>query len=290
VLQRAIRRAAKISLLLPVLEPWLVRYRRARPKARSLFFHSERQELERIIQPILARRQSERAHDVLSLLLEYSNDPDHPLSEDDIRNEVVTLVLAGHETTATALTWAWYLIAKHPEVEERLHDEADSVLQGRPATLDDLPRLPYTAMVFAEALRLYPPALAFGRRPIRDVQLGGYDVPARTSVIVSPYLTHRNPRYFERAEAFLPDRWSAGATFPKFAYFPFGGGAKMCIGDAFAKMEGVLVLATIAKHWRLSCDPEATVGVKPGITLGPDRIIWMTPHSRIKSSLATATD
>ena len=289
VLQRAIRRAARVSLLLPILEPWLVRYRRARPKARSLFFHAERQELEQIIHPILAKRRSERSHDVLSLLLEYSDDPDHPLSDEDVRNEIVTLVLAGHETTATALTWAWYLIASHPQVETRLQAEVDAVLQGRQATLEDLQKLTYTSMVFTEALRLYPPALAFGRRPIHDLQLGGYDVPARTSVILSPYITHRNARYFARPTEFIPERWG-DAPPPKFAYFPFGGGAKMCIGDAFAKMEGVLVLATIARQWQLSCDLEATVGVRPGITLGPDRVIWMTPHRRQASCQQSATD
>jgi cytochrome P450 len=279
ILQRAIRRAAKVSVLLPILEPWLVRYRCLRPRGRSLFFSAERKELEQIIQPILRRRQSERARDVMSLLLDYSSDPDHPLSEEDVRNEVVTLVLAGHETTATALTWAWYLISRHPDVERRLQEEADTVLEGRPATLDDIPRLTYTSMVFTEALRLYPPALAFGRRPIEDVELGGYTIPRRTSIIVSPYITHRNPRYFYRAEEFLPERW-AGTPPPKFAYFPFGGGAKMCIGDSFAKMEGVLVLATIAQRWRLKCDLDTTVNVQPGITLAPDRVIWMTTEAR----------
>jgi cytochrome P450 len=285
ILQRAIRRGAKVAVLLPLLEPWLVRYRQWRPHGRSLFFHAERKELEQIIQPILQSRRSERARDLMSLLLDYSSDPDHPLSEEDVRNEVVTLVLAGHETTATALTWAWYLISKHPDVERRLQEESDAVLQGRPATLEDIPNLAFTSMVFAEALRLYPPALAFGRRPLHDVELGGYTVPERTSIIVSPYITHRNPRYFERASEFLPDRWATASPPPKFAYFPFGGGAKMCIGDSFAKMEGVLVLATIAQRWRLKCALDAEVSVRPGITLGPDRIVWMKPEARTSSVL-----
>jgi cytochrome P450 len=279
VLQRAIRRGARVSLLLPLVESWLVRYRRSYPKGRSVFFHSERRELEQILQPIFDKRRSERSRDVLSLLLDYGADPENGLTEDDLRNEVVTLVLAGHETTATALTWAWYLIAKHPEVERKLHREVDTALQDGLPTLDDLSRLPYTTMVFTEALRLYPPALAFGRRPISDTVIGGYDIPAGTSVIVSPYITHRNPRYFDRPAEFDPERW-AGAQPPKFAYFPFGGGAKMCIGDGFAKMEGVLVLATIAKRWRLICDLQSNVGVRPGITLAPDRAIWMAPQLR----------
>jgi cytochrome P450 len=262
ILQRAIRRSARISLLLPLMEPLLVGYRRKRPDSPSVFFRQERRELEAIVAPILARRQRQRENDVVSLLLDYG------MSEQDVTNEVITLVLAGHETTATALTWAWYLIARNPEVEQRLQDPD------------------YASIVFSEALRLYPPALAFGRRPTEDVELGGYTIPARTSVIVSPYITHRNPRYFDRPSEFLPERW-ADADVPKFAYFPFGGGAKMCIGDGFAKLEGVTVLSTIARRWKLRCDDASAVGVRPGITLGPDRVIWMTPEDRTTSRTGT---
>jgi cytochrome P450 len=262
ILQRAIRRSARISLLLPLAEPLLVAYRRKRPDAPSVFFPKERRELEAIIAPILARRQTQRENDVLSLLLDYG------MSEQDVANEIITLVLAGHETTATALTWAWYLIAQRPEVEQRLQDQE------------------YASMVFSEVLRLYPPALAFGRRPTEDVELGGYTIPARTSVILSPYITHRNPRYFEDPEEFRPERW-VDPDIPKFAYFPFGGGAKMCIGDGFAKLEGVTVLSTIARRWKLRCVDSSAVGVRPGITLAPDRVIWMTPEHRTESRIGT---
>jgi cytochrome P450 len=274
ILQRAIRRSAYISLALPLLEPLLVAYRRGRPKQPSLFFRRERSELQRIIAPILTTRRERAAGDVLSLLLEYGK-----LPEEDISDEVVTLVLAGHETTATALTWTWYLLSKHPDIERKLQEEADAVLGNREATFEDVSRLPYTAMIFSEALRLYPPALAFGRRPIEPVELGGFRIAPKTSIILSPYITQRNPRYFNRPEDFNPDRWSS-QDWPKFAYFPFGGGAKMCIGDSFAKLEGVLVLATLAKHWSLRREDESCVGVQPGITLGPDRVIWMTPIPR----------
>jgi cytochrome P450 len=141
-------------------------------------------------------------------------------------------------------------------------------------------------MVFSEALRLYPPALAFGRRPTEDVELGGYTIPARTSVILSPYITHRNPRYFEDPEEFRPERW-VEPDIPKFAYFPFGGGAKMCIGDGFAKLEGVTVLSTVARRWTLRCADSSVVGVRPGITLAPDRVIWMKPEHRTESRIGT---
>ena len=274
VLQKAIRRSAYISLALPLLEPFLVAYRRHRPNRPSLLFRRERSELEEIIAPILRTRRERTAGDVLSLLLGYGE-----LSEEDISDEVVTLVLAGHETTATALTWAWYLLSKHPDVEVRLQQEADSVLGDRQAAFEDVPRLPFASMIFAEALRLFPPALAFGRRPIEPVEVGGYRIGAKTSVILSPYITQRNPRYFNSPEEFKPDRW-LNQDWPKFAYFPFGAGAKMCIGDSFARLEGVLVLATLAKYWSLRREDESVVGVQPGITLGPDRVIWMNPIPR----------
>lgn len=257
LLQRAIRRSAWIALLLPLLEPALVRYRKLRPKSASLFYARERVELERIIQPVVeCRHRSGR--EVVSLLLEYG------LTGEDVYNELVTLVLAGHETTAVALTWAWYLIAQYPEVEHRMREEAERGESG----------LEYVSMVFNEVLRLYPPVPAFGRRTIEPVELGGYTIPVGASVIVSPYITQRNERYFERADEFRPERWRALQP-PKLAYFPFGAGAKMCIGDSFAKLEGVTVLATLARRWSLRLVDTSPIGVRPGITLAPAREIWM---------------
>ena len=198
----------------------------------------------------------------MSLLLDHGE-----LSPDEVKTEVLTLVLAGHETTANALTWAWYLLSQNPQAERALHAELDAVLRERPPTIDDLPNLPYTGWVFQETLRLYPPVLAFGRRPLQDVELGGYTVPAGTSVIVSPYITHRNPRYFDSPNAFQPERWQTLQP-ERLAYFPFGAGAKMCIGDGFARMEGALVLAAIAQRYWLRFTGRA-VDVKPGITLAP---------------------
>lgn len=258
LLERAFRRSALIAVLLPIFEPALVRYRKLRPKAASVFYAKERAELEQIIQPILECRRNRSGADVVSLLLEYG------LTGDDVYNELVTLVLAGHETTATALTWAWYLISQHPEVEDRLHQEAERGESGRE----------YISMVFNEVLRLYPPVPAFGRRPTEPIELGGYTIPAGASVIVSPYITQRNERYFEHPEEFQPERWR-GLQPPKLAYIPFGAGAKMCIGDSFAKLEGITVLSAVARRWRLRLTDASPMDLRPGITLAPARKIWM---------------
>lgn len=274
VLRRAIRRSARLALFLTVLEPLLLQYRRLNPRGPSLLFRSERAELERIIAPILEARRTAGTRDVLSLLLERSGVDGLTLTDEDVRNEIVTLVLAGHETTATALTWTWYLLGRHPAVEKRLHEELDSVLSGRLPALDDVPRLRWTSMVFTEAMRLYPPALAFGRRPVEPVTLGGYSIAPGTSVLVSPYITQRNPAYFCRPDEFLPQRWESISP-PPFAYFPFGGGAKMCVGEPFAKLEGAVVLATLAQRWKLVDQNESHAGIAAGVTLNPDRQILM---------------
>jgi cytochrome P450 len=274
ILHGAVRRSARLSLLLVFLERWLARYRSRRPQGRSLFFARERAALQAIMDPILAHRRARPNGDLMSLMLSYARDGETPLTETDIRNETVTIVLAGHETTAMALTWAWHLIATHPAVQSRLYEEIDAVLSDRPAGLDDVPRLAYTSMVFQEALRLYPPALPFGRRPKEDMELGGYFVPKGTSVLVSPYITQRNERYFDQPAEFLPERWKNPPAH-KFAYFPFGGGSKMCIGEAFAKLEGVLVLASLLRRWTFQCEGPATISIAPGITLGPDRKVLM---------------
>jgi cytochrome P450 len=286
VLQRVIRKSSWIGPAFGFLEPFVLFYRRHVPHGPSLFFRSERADLERILAPVIEQRQTRTTQDVLSLLMAQVDDNGSRLSTDRIRNEVITFVLAGHETTATALTWTWYLLAKYPRVEERMHAEIAAVLGDNPATLNDLPNLTYTAMVFREALRLYPSALAFGRRPLNDVTLGGYTIPRGTSILLSPYITHRNPRYYDRPESFEPQRWETIAP-PKFAYFPFGGGAKMCIGDAFARMEGVLALATIARRWSLASTTRGLAGVSTGIMLNPAQPILLRAKARVPVSIPT---
>jgi cytochrome P450 len=267
VLGRVIRRALWIGPFVPLLEPMARAYRRRWPHGRSLFFPAERRELERILNPVIEARRAGHGDDILSLLLDQ-------LDDRDAVNEIVTLVLAGHETTSTALTWAWHLLAANQRVARKMQIEIDE----RP-DCEDYRQLPYTGMVFTEAMRLYPPAPAFGRRPKEDILLGGYEIPAGSSVFVSPYVTQRNERYFAQPGSFEPERWE-GISIPKFAYFPFGGGAKMCIGDMFARMEGVLVLASIARNWRLVADSATPVGTSLGITLRPDGPVWMRKERR----------
>ncbi len=267
VLQRVVARSRWIVPALGLMEPALRSYRRRNPNGRSIFFRAEREELEEILAPVIRRRRESQSGDLFSLLLA-------DLSDRDATNEIVTMVLAGHETTAIALTWIWYLIGKHPRVEECLREELERVLGDRDPVLEDVPRLTYTTMVLNEALRLYPPAPAFGRRPTETVTIGGYDIAPGTSIFMSPYVTHRDPRWFTQPDEFQPERWR-NLSIPKFAWFPFGGGAKVCIGEAFARMEGVLVVATLARRRRL-CISGEDIGVRAALTLRPDRPVWMT--------------
>jgi len=181
----------------------------------------------------------------------------------------MTIFLAGHETTANALSWTWYLLSQSPEVEAKFHREIDRVLSRRLPTFADLPSLPYVEKVVTEAMRLYPPAWALGRRALEDYQVGEYLIPARSIIVTSPYLVQHDPRYFANPDRFDPDRWTPEfkAALPQFAYFPFGGGARRCIGESFAWMELVLVAATIGQQWRLSLVPGHPVVPQPVITL-----------------------
>ena len=285
ILRRVMRKSARIAPFLSLLQPFAKAYRKRAPNGPSLFFRKERRKLDAILKPIIEGRRISPARDVISLLLDGGE-----LSGEDVRNEVVTFVLAGHETTATALTWACYLIAAHPLVRERLEAEIDAVLANGPLTFESCGQLRFTTMVFQEAMRLYPPAPAFGRKAVRDVKLNGYVVPRGSSVFVSPYVTHRNERYFDEPHEFRPERWE-NPQVPKFAYFPFGGGAKMCIGEPFAKMEGIIALATIARHMRLEIhqgsEQTREPGFGPGITLQPDRPIEVKALARPAPAIST---
>jgi cytochrome P450 len=269
------RGRGRLQALTAALAPVMLTLRRLTPQSTRLIFGRERAELEAIVDPIVARRRAAATDgdDLLATLLHLREEDGSPLSDVTLRNELITFVLAGHETTANALTWAWYLLSSHPAVEARLHAELDAVLPDRSPTIDDLPYLRYTANVFAETLRLYPPAGSFGRRPREPVVLGGYRFPRGTTIFVSPFVTHRNPRYFADPAAFRPERWD-GDPVPKFAFFPFGGGSKMCIGEPFARTEGVLLLATIARRFRLVVNAGAPVVPGPSSLMRPaQRII-----------------
>ena len=260
-----------------VLAPYLAAMRR--DGTRSILFARQRARLERAVAPIVAsRRASVRGNDLLSMLLDVRDAHGEPLADAALLGEVVTLVLAGHETTANALTWCWQALAHDPHVEARLHAEVDAALGSRAPTFEDLPRLPYATAIFAEALRLFPPAPAFARRPLADVDLGGFAIAAGTSVYVSPYVTQRDARFFPDPDTFRPER-PEFASVPKFAYFPFGGGSKMCIGASFAELEGVLVLATIARRYSLAATQPWIGPSLRGLTR-PERAVILRPRPR----------
>ena len=213
----------------------------------------------------------DRRRDVLGMLLEAGDGPDG-MDVRQIRDETMTIFLAGHETTANALTWTWWLLAQHPAMADRLYAEIAGVLGDRAATLDDVPALSFTRDVIAESMRLYPPAWVVGRRAVEDAPLGPWTAPKGSIVIASQWITHRDPRFWHEPAAFRPERWTNGETadLPKFAYFPFGGGTRVCIGEAFAWTELVLVLATIAQRWRFESPPGAApLASQPSVTLRP---------------------
>ena len=206
------------------------------------------------------------------------------MSDQQLRDEVLILLLAGHETTAMALTWTWYVLSQHPAVEQRLHDELDTVLGGRRPSVEDLDKLPYTRMVIQEVLRLYPPAFGFTRHALAEDEMGGYRIPANSMVFLTPYCTHRHPAFWEEPEVFDPERFTPerSAGRPRFAYFPFGGGPRQCIGNAFAMMEAQLVLATVAQRYSLRLVPGHRVEPKVLVTLRPRYGLPMTLHPRLR--------
>lgn len=229
-----------------------------------------------------ARARRHATPDLLSTLLAAKDEDGSTLSEKEIRDQLVTLFLAGHETTANALTWAFYRLSQHPEVEARLHEEVDRVLGGRPATLEDLARLPYTEQVFLETMRLHPPVYMLARQSVEDVTIGGFRVPAGSEIVMWLWHTHHDPRFWEEPWAFVPERFdkARAATRPRGAYVPFGAGPRACIGKTFALMEGQLALATLAARNRLELVPGHPVELRPRITLSPAHGMPMIVRAR----------
>jgi cytochrome P450 len=226
-------------------------------------------------------------NDLLSMLLAARDEEGDGagMTDKQVRDEALTIFLAGHETTANAMSWTWYLLSEHREVEARLHREIDEVLEdGRLPGAEDVARLRYTEMVLAESMRLYPPAWAIGRLSIGEHKIAGYLLPPRSLVLMSPYVMHRDERYFPEPERFDPERWTPAEreARPQFAYFPFGGGARRCIGEGFAWMEGILLLATLAQRFSLRHVPSHKVGLQPAITLRPKGGMPMTLQQRSK--------
>jgi cytochrome P450 len=239
-------------------------------------FARARGRLDATIYRLIAERRRERARgeergDLLSMMLaaQDAEGDGGSMTDQQLRDEAMTLFLAGHETTSNALTWTWYLLSQNHAAQERLHDEIDRVLGQRRATADDLASLPYTRMVLSESMRLYPPAYAIGRMALEDYEVGGVVIPRGCLAVVSPLVTQRDARWFPEPERFDPERWTpqAQAARPKFSYFPFGGGTRMCIGDQFAWTEGMLLLATLAQRWRAELSAGQRVAMKPMITL-----------------------
>ena len=242
-----------------------------------------RRELHTVVDEIVRQRRhndSERA-DLLAMLLDAREaDTGAGMSDQQIRDEVLTLLLAGHETTANALAWTFYLLGQHPETMARLQQEYQSVLNGRAPTMDDVPQLPLTQMVIEESMRLYPPAWAVGRHGLQADEIGGYTTPKGAYVLLIQYVTHRHPGFWERPDAFEPERFSAArsADRPRFAYFPFGGGPRLCIGAQFALTEAQLILATILSRYDMHLAPGARVVPEPLVTLRPRGQLLMTLH------------
>jgi len=256
------------------------------PIPATLRFRKARARLDATIYRLIEERRSSGTDhgDLLSMLLlaQDTEGDGGRMTDRQLRDEAMTLFLAGHETTANALTWTWYLLSQHPAVEARLHAEVDGTLGARAATADDVARLPYTRMILAEAMRLYPPAWIVGRRALAPFEVRGFTIPARSIVLLCQYITHRDARWFPDPDRFDPDRWTPerAAERPKFSYFPFGGGPRVCIGEPFAWMEGVIVLATIAQRWRLRLVPGHPIALQPIITLRPKHGMRMIVEGR----------
>jgi cytochrome P450 len=236
-------------------------------------FHALAKKIDKVVYRIISeRRVSGRDEgDLLSMLLAARDEDGSQMSDRQLRDEVMTLFLAGHETTALTLAWSWYLLGAHPEAERKFHAELDEVLGDREPTAADLPRLRYTEQVAKESMRLYPPAYGLGREAIEDCEIGGYRVPAGTQVFMFQWATQRDQRFYDDPLEFKPERWTAefNARLPKYAYFPFGAGPRACIGAAFAMMEIILALAAIGQRFRLELVPDHPVTIWPAMSLRP---------------------
>ncbi len=268
----------------PLIPGWI-------PTPMELSKRRTRKTLDDIIYTMIEnwRKIGEDKGDLMSMLLLAEDEDGKHMSDQQARDEVVTLFLAGHETTSNNLNWTWVLLAQNPEVEAKLHEELDSVLEGKPPTLADLERLPYTEWVIKESMRLYPPAWIIGREAIEDVQIGDYFMPKGTQVNCVFYFAHHDPRWWDAPQQFRPERFSPEneENINKHAYTPFGGGPRVCIGNSFALMEARLLLATIAQRYRLSLSPGQVVEINPKITVNPKNGLPMTLHARERISPPT---
>src|SRR5215208_110495 len=258
----------------------LLRIPKGIPTPHNIRFETAPRRLDGVVGAIIeTRRKSEEDRgDLLSMLMLAEDDSGERMTDKQLRDEVMTLFLAGHETTANALSWTFWLLSLNPEVEHELAEELARVLGGRPPTTSDLPALPYVECVLKESMRLYPPAWVVGREAIAECEVGGYRMAAGTTALMSQWIVHRDHRYHEDPERFDPDRWTAQyeKALPRFAYFPFGGGPRQCIGASFAMTEACLILAAVAKRFKMELAPGQRVEPYASITLRPEKGIRMT--------------
>ncbi|MBS1806935.1 MAG: cytochrome P450 [Acidobacteria bacterium] len=278
------------QLLSVIVEPfsyqasfkWILDNRLPTPMNRR--FHRTAQRLDEIVFGIINERRASKVDrgDLLSMLLAALDEDGSQMTDQQLRDEAMTLFLAGHETTALTMSWTWYLLAQHPEVEAKLRAEIESVLGERTPTMADLPALKYADQIIKESMRLYPPAYAMGRQALQEFELGGYRIPAKSQIFFFQYVTHRDPRFFDEPEQFKPERWTEEFVrqLPRYAYFPFGGGPRLCIGNSFAMMETVLILVAIAQKFSLKLAPGQAITPIPGITLRPENGIKMILEKR----------
>jgi cytochrome P450 len=271
-------------VMLPAAE-WLVH---VRPPGLRAFVRA-RKRIDAVVYRMIAAHRQRGFHggSLLDLMLAASPD-DRAASEQSLRDQVITIFLAGYETVANALSWTWYLLSQNPECERHFHAEIDRELQGRLPTFDDVARLRYVEMVLAESMRLYPPAWAMGRQARADFQVGDFFLPAKTTILMSQFVTHRDARFFSDPLRFDPERFApeAKSRRTKLTYFPFGAGVRQCIGESFAWMEGVLLLATIGQKWKLKLAPGHRVEPEPLITLRPKYGMRMFVESRETASIS----
>jgi cytochrome P450 len=282
------RNTTGVRMLLPPLFRHL-------PTPAMIEFRRAVRQVDETVYGIIARRRAVESEgdsgDLLSMLMQARDEDGSRMSDKQLRDEVMTFLLAGHETTALALSWTWHLLGENLGVEQKLHEELGRVLDGRAPTFSDLPSLVYAERVIKESMRLYPPAWGIARTVIKEFELGGYRIPSGANVVMSTWIMHRDPRYFPEPEKFNPDRWlpDKAQRLPKFAYFPFGGGPRQCIGASFAMMEATLLLATIAQRFQfrpVSSDP---VTPTPSFTLRPKQGIRMRLEKRAFAQVNPAT-
>ncbi|NJM17799.1 MAG: cytochrome P450 [Richelia sp. SM1_7_0] len=265
------------NLLLFLLPDWI-------PTPDNLRFHNAVKQIDTIIYRLIQehRASGQETDDLLSMLLNLQAEDGTRMSDKQVRDEVMTFILAGHETTALVLSWAWYLLAKHPEVEAKLITELQTVLAGRTPDLSDLRQLRYTEWVILETMRLYPPVWAIPRTVKNDCEIGGYPVKKGHGLLACQWIVHRDSRWFSDPDTFNPERWDNdfAKSLPTFAYFPFGGGSRICIGKAFAMMEASVVLATIAQNYRFTLVDQQSVEPWASLTLRPQQPIRVCLHKR----------